>query len=101
MITVHREYTLQTPDHPHAHVEVCPTGVIEVEIVESKECYSCDLDRLAFKDSGSKTKLVGLKHPNKNLVAWEIALHTNDATELVEIVAQVNEEYETLMNDLM
>jgi len=100
MVTVHREYILQDPKHFHAHVEICPTGVIEVEILESKECYSCDLDNLMFKGTGSKTKLVGLEHSN-NTITWELELHSNDASELVQIVEIENDRYETLMNDLM
>ncbi|WP_436410550.1 hypothetical protein [Vibrio pectenicida] len=36
MISTFRDYELQDSNHFHAHIEVNPTGVLDVDIIEKK-----------------------------------------------------------------
>ncbi|NOH47971.1 hypothetical protein F0262_07860 [Vibrio rotiferianus] len=97
MITVHREYCLSNSPDLHAHVEVNPVGKLEVEIVELHEHHTTEFDDLSFESSGAKTRICG----KEDTVPWQFNLAKTDALELSHLVDEANEEYETLMSDLM
>ncbi|GLR05656.1 hypothetical protein GCM10007906_32440 [Vibrio hyugaensis] len=97
MIAVHREYCLSNSPDLHAHVEVNPVGKLEVEIVELHEHHTTEFDDLSFENQGGETRIYG----KENTVPWQFNLAKTDALELSHLVDEANEEYETLMSDLM
>ncbi|MGR5237124.1 hypothetical protein [Vibrio alfacsensis] len=97
MITVHREYSLKNSLDFHASVEVNPVGMLEVDIIELGEHHTTDFGDLSFESRGSETRVCG----KEGKVPWQFNLATKDALELSHLVDEANEEYETLMSDLM
>ena len=49
MISVHRVYEIKDISHNHAHIEINPVGVIDIEIVEKKEHHRAEFKDLSFK----------------------------------------------------
>ena len=97
MIAVHREYCLSNSPDLHAHVEVNPVGKLEVEIVELQERHITEFEDLSFESRGAQTRICG----KEDTVLWQFILAKTDALELSHLVDEANEEYETLMSDLM
>jgi len=97
MITIHRHYRLSNRPDLHAHVEVNPIGQLDVEIVELHEHHSTEFDDLTFKTRGQKTQVCG----KEKTLPWHLNLDANDAKDLSTVINEANEEYETLMRDLM
>ncbi|CAE6943967.1 hypothetical protein [Vibrio sp. B1FLJ16] len=97
MIVVHRDYCLSRRPDLHAHIEVNPVGKLNVEIVELQECHSTEFDDLSFESRGNEARVCGKENADK----WYFKLAMTDAMELSHLVEEANEEYETLMNDLM
>ena len=97
MIAVHREYCLSNSPDLHAHVEVNPVGKLEVEIVELRERHITEFEDLSFESRGVQTRICG----KEDTVPWQFNLAKTDALELSHLVDEANEEYETLMSDLM
>ncbi len=96
MISVHRHYELKDSQRFHVHVEVNPTGLLDVEIVELQKHHQADLCDVEFQKLAGKTRL----HCNKNRDKWAVELDDKDANELSTLIVEANEEYETLMRDL-
>ncbi len=97
MIAVHRDYCLSRRPDLHARVEVNPVGKLKVEFVELHECHSTEFDDLSFESRGNEARISGKENANE----WHFKLAMSDAMELSHLVKKANEEYETLMNDLM
>ena len=49
MISVHRVYEIKDISHNHAHIEINPVGVIDIEIVEKKEHHWAEFKDLSFQ----------------------------------------------------
>ncbi|MCK6265455.1 hypothetical protein KP803_19530 [Vibrio sp. ZSDE26] len=96
MISVHRSYQLQDTNHPIAHIEVNPVGILDIEIKEKDIRHKTELSDVVFKPSGVFTKLCG----RENQKQWELELAVNDASELNKLIGDAHEEYEMLMRDL-
>ena len=97
MITIHRKYCLSNPPNVHARVEVNPAGKLEVEIVELNERHSSEFNDLYFELSAGAIRVCG----KGETAAWQLSLKNGDGLELSTLVNNANEEYETLMRDLM
>ncbi len=97
MISVHRDYCLSRRPDLHAHIEVNPVGKLKVELVELQECHSTEFDDLSFESRGNEIRIWGKENANR----WQLKLAASDAMELSHLVEEANEEYETLMSDLM
>lgn len=97
MITVYREYPLSNHPNLHARVEVNPIGQLDIEIVELCEKHSSEFDHLSFESKGSAICVCG----KDQLSAWQLSLTNGDGQELSLLIDKANEEYETLMRDLM
>lgn len=96
MITKHRDYQLQDSNHFHAHVEINPVGVLDVEILENKQHHQAEFNELSFMKIGGHTRLCG-QHDKK---PWQLALANKDAEEINRLIDQASEELEILMRDL-
>lgn len=96
MISVHRDYQLQDNDHLHAHVEINPIGVLDVQIVENKQHHHAEFNDVSFKKIDGHTRLCA-KHSSK---PWQLELANRDAEEINRLIDAASEEFETLMRDL-
>ncbi|MCG9577041.1 hypothetical protein [Vibrio tubiashii] len=96
MISVHREYELIDVNHSHAHVEINPIGLIDVEIMENKQHHQAEFSELSFQKVGGHTRLCG----KQNKKPWQLELDNKDAEEINRLIDQASEEFETLMRDL-
>ncbi|MYM59345.1 hypothetical protein GTG28_08915 [Vibrio sp. OCN044] len=96
MISTFRDYELQDKNHFHAHIEVNPTGRLDVDIIENKEHHQTELCNVSFEKLAGKTRLKGKEAQNQ----WQLDLDDKDAIELYLLISKANEEYETLMRDL-
>ncbi|KLN64866.1 MULTISPECIES: hypothetical protein [Vibrio] len=96
MIAVHRDYELVGMNHSHAHIEINPTGLIDVEIMENKLHLQAEFSELSFKKVGGHTRLCG----KQNKKPWQVELENKDAEEINRLIDAASEEYETLMRDL-
>ncbi|MDD1782676.1 hypothetical protein LRP49_16005 [Enterovibrio sp. ZSDZ35] len=96
----HRNYLLKDTKQLHAHVQVIPTGLIEVEIVEKHQCHAAEFEHLRFERSGRVTKLVGKHTSNGKPIHWQLPLANDDARELENLIEEASEELEILMRDL-
>ncbi|KXF81807.1 hypothetical protein [Enterovibrio coralii] len=96
----HRNYLLKDTKQLHAHVQVIPTGLVEVEIVENRQCHAAEFEHLRFERSGRVTKLVGKHTSNGKPVHWQLPLTNADARELENLIEEASEELEILMRDL-
>ncbi|MBU2899300.1 hypothetical protein [Vibrio hepatarius] len=96
MISTFRDYQLQDKNHFHAHIEVNPTGILGVDIIEKKEHHQTDLYDISFEKLAGNTRLKGKGAQHQ----WQLDLDDKDALELHHLISQTNEEYETLMRDL-
>lgn len=97
MIAVQRQYSLPNTPELHARFAVNPIGKLEVEIIELNEHHSTDFEDLSFESKGCSIEVCG----KEQAVPWRYDLTINDALELSTLVEEANEEYETLMRDLM
>ena len=97
MLAVHRDYCLSSSPNLHAHVEVNPVGKLEIDIVELHEHHTTEFDDLSFESCGAQTRICG----KEDTVSWHFNLTKTDALELSHLVEEANEEYETLMSDLI
>ena len=100
MLSRHRDYLLQDTKHLRAHFEVIPTGIVEVEIVDKKECHSAEFDKVRFERRGKVAKLVGQTQSGNKKVQWQVPLTVVDAEELEQLIEDASEELEILMRDL-
>ncbi|WP_428773982.1 hypothetical protein [Vibrio sp.] len=100
MLAKHRNYLLQDAKPLHAHVEVIPTGLIAVEILEKHQNHQSEFDQLHFDRSGNTTKLVGKEVYRGRPVEWQLPLAEQDANELEHLIEEASEELEILMRDL-
>ena len=98
MIAVQRDYTLQDAKHFHAHIEVKVCGTIEVDISETDDHFTADLDHVEFKQMGDKTKVIVITEEDHK--KWQLILDRRDAAQLHNDVDNAAEEFEILMNDL-
>ncbi|KZN33189.1 hypothetical protein [Pseudoalteromonas luteoviolacea] len=96
MISVHREYCLSGDKNLHAHVEVYPTGTLDVDIVELHEHHTTEFNNIKYEHNGADIALTG----KEGAVTWQVILKERDARELSHLIADANEEYEILMRDL-
>ena len=96
MISTFRDYELQDKNHFHAHIEVNPTGLLDVDIIENKEHHQTELCNVSFEKLAGKTRLKGKEAQNQ----WQLDLDDKDAIELYLLISKANEEYEALMRDL-
>lgn len=96
MISVHRVYELKDISHNHAHIEINPVGVIDIEIVEKKEHHWAEFKDLSFKSVDDHTRLCG----TQDRVAWTLDLDSKDAEEVTRLIEEARDEYEILMRDL-
>jgi len=96
MITVHRDYELVGMNHSHARIEINPTGLIDVEIMENKQHLQAEFSELSFKKVGGHTRLCG----KQNKKPWQVELENKDAEEINRLIDAASEEYEILMRDL-
>jgi len=101
MIAKHRDYLLQDTKNFHAHIQVNPIGILDVDIVEKREHHSSSFDSLAFKKVGSKTIVSGCEERGRKKSQWQLTLTKRDAEELNLLIEDANEEYEILMRDLL
>ncbi|MEF1172551.1 hypothetical protein [Vibrio sinaloensis] len=94
MISVHRDYQLH--DQNHAHVEINPVGLLDVDIKENKVHHQAEFSELSFRKVGQHTRLSaqGEQKP------WQLELTNKDAEEINRLIDSANEELETLMRDL-
>ncbi|OEE67778.1 hypothetical protein A1OO_18755 [Enterovibrio norvegicus FF-33] len=100
MLARHRNYLLKDTKQLHAHVQVIPTGKIEVEIVEKHQRHAAEFEHLRFERSGRVTKLVGKHTSNGKPIHWQLPLANDDAKELEHLIEEAAEELEILMRDL-
>lgn len=96
MYTKLRSYTLAGKEHYHALVLVNPTGYLHIDIMEENDQLDGEFESLCFKTQNRKTELTC--HDDEH--DWQIALKGKDAKELVTLIEEAKEEYETLMRDL-
>ncbi|GLT16862.1 hypothetical protein GCM10007938_06390 [Vibrio zhanjiangensis] len=96
MISTFRDYELRDTNHYHAHIEVNPIGVLDVDIIEKKEHHQTDLCDISFEKLAGKTRVKGKEAKHQ----WQLDLDDKDANELHQLISEANEEYETLMRDL-
>ncbi|QXO18560.1 MULTISPECIES: hypothetical protein [Vibrio] len=96
MYTKHRSYTLAGKEHYHARVMVDPTGYLHIDIMEESDELDGEFESLSFKTQDRKTELTCQDAEHD----WRIALQGQDARELVTLIEEAKEEYETLMRDL-
>ncbi|WP_114785307.1 hypothetical protein [Vibrio tetraodonis] len=96
MISTFRDYELQDKNHFHAHIEVNPTGLLDVDIIENKEHHQTELCNVSFEKLAGKTRLKGKEAQNQ----WQLDLDDKDAIELYLLISKANEEYEILMRNL-
>tara|TARA_Y100001956_G_C4128832_1_gene192177 strand:+ start:5744 stop:6034 length:291 start_codon:yes stop_codon:yes gene_type:complete len=96
MITKHRDYQLQDNNHFHAHVEINPIGVLDVEIVENKQHHQAEFSELSFMKVDGHTRLCG----RQDATPWQLELNNKDAEEINRLIDQASEELEILMRDL-
>lgn len=96
MISVHRDYQLQDKDHLHAHIEINPIGLLDVEIIENKQRHQAEFNDVSFKKIDGHTRLCA-KQATK---PWQLALTNRDAEEINRLIDAASEEFETLMRDL-
>lgn len=97
MIAIERKYCLSNSPNLHARIEVNPTGILDVEIVELNERHTTQFDDLSFKSDRGAVHVCGKEKASP----WQLSLATGDGLELSTLVDNANEEYETLMRDLM
>ncbi len=97
MIAIEREYCLSNSPGLHARIEVNPVGKLDVEIVELNERHSSEFDDLSFESSKGVIRVCG----KEDTAVWHLSLKNGDGLELSTLVDKANEEYETLMRDLM
>lgn len=100
MLARHRKYLLKDTKQLHAHVQVNPTGLLEVEIPSQKQSHTAEFEHLRFERSGRVTKLVGKHTSNGKPVHWQLPLANDDARELEHLIDEAAEELEILMRDL-
>ncbi len=96
MISVHRQYELKGTTHFHAHIEVNPVGILDVEIIENKQHHKAELCDVGFKKLSGSTRVYG----KQGKAQWALDLHDKDASELSHLIVEANKEFETLMRDL-
>ncbi|KZN61921.1 hypothetical protein N473_20480 [Pseudoalteromonas luteoviolacea CPMOR-1] len=96
MITIHREYCLSGEKGLHAHIEVFPTGQLDVDIVELHEHHSTQFDNIKYEHTGADIIITGIE----GSTSWQVVLKERDARELSHLISDANEEYEILMRDL-
>lgn len=96
MILVQRHYELKDTKHCHANIEVNPTGVLDVKIVELNKHHQAELCDIEFQKLAGKTCL----RCKNEQAQWMLELDDKDANELSTLIVEANEEYETLMRDL-
>ncbi|AIS57936.1 MULTISPECIES: hypothetical protein [Vibrio] len=96
MISTFRDYELQDKNHFHAHIEVNPTGLLDVDIIEKNEHHQTELCDISFEKLDGKTRIKGKEAQHQ----WQMDLDDRDATELHHLISEANEEYEILMRDL-
>lgn len=100
MMERHRNYILKSNKQLHASVNVIPTGLIEIEIIEKQQCHAAEFDHLHFERDGKLTTLVGENTSNGKPVQWQVPLANDDAKELEHLIEEATEELEILMRDL-
>ncbi|ANS86190.1 hypothetical protein VSVS12_02430 [Vibrio scophthalmi] len=97
MIAIERKYCLSNNPNLYARIEVNPIGQLDVEIIELNERHTTQFDDLSFKCSQGVIHVCG----KEQTLPWQLSLATGDGLELSTLVDNANDEYETLMRDLM
>ena len=97
MIAIKKEYCLSNNQGLHARIEVNPVGTLDVEIIELNERHTTAFDDLSFESARGIIHVCG----KEEALPWQLSLTTGDGLEVSTLVDKANEEYETLMRDLM
>lgn len=100
MLARHRDYLLKDKKKLHAHVQIIPTGSVEIEIVEKHQCHAAEFKEIHFERKGSVTQLVGIHTSNGKPTQWQVPFTNDDAKELEHLIDEASEEFEILMRDL-
>lgn len=100
MLARHRDYLLKDKKKLHAHVEIIPTGLVEIEILEKHQCHAAEFTDIHFECKGAVTQLVAVDTLNGKSTQWEVPFAHDDAKELEHLIDEANEEFEILMRDL-
>ena len=100
MLAKHRNYLLKDTKKLHAHVQVIPTGLLEIEIIEKKQHHAAEFLELHFEQEGKITKLFGKNTANGKPTLWQVPFNHDDAKDLENLIDEANEEFEILMRDL-
>ncbi len=99
MLAKCRQYTLPGTPELHANINVIPTGMLHVEILEDRRCIDADFEQLSFKTHGRMTDLVCYSGSGKK-ESWNLGLSSEDARDLAKLIESAEEELEILMRDL-
>ncbi len=97
----HRNYLLKDSKRLHAHIQVIPTGSVQVEIIEKRKHHASEFEYLKFERKGTITKLIGQNIGKTGKpVKWQVPLEHSDAQELEKLIEEASEELEILMRAL-
>ncbi|WP_087018962.1 hypothetical protein [Thaumasiovibrio subtropicus] len=99
MLAKCRHYTLPGTPELHATVNVIPTGMVHVEILENRQSIDADFEQLSFKTHGRMTDLVCYSEAGKK-ECWNLGMNSEDARDLAKLIESAEEELEILMRDL-
>ncbi|NLS12046.1 hypothetical protein HGP28_03955 [Vibrio sp. SM6] len=97
MISVHRDYVLADTSLMHIHIEVNPTGKLDLKVCETQVHHVTEFDNIRFDVGQNKTVLLGTDHSNP----WQYTLSSKDAVELNHLIAEASEQLEILLRDLV
>nr|WP_086937351.1 hypothetical protein [Thaumasiovibrio occultus] len=99
MLAKSRQYTLPGKPELHANVNVIPTGIVSVEIIERQHKVDAEFDQLTFESKGGVTRLVCYSDKGKK-PCWDLGMTNEDARDLAKLIETAEEELEILMRDL-
>lgn len=100
MLSIQRNYLLKDSKQLHARVEVIPTGLLEIEIIEKHQTHAAEFEHIQFERKGRVTQLIGQNDNNGKAITWKLPLANDDAKELEHLIEEASEELEILMRDL-
>ncbi|MBF9001009.1 hypothetical protein [Vibrio nitrifigilis] len=103
MMSTRKEYVLQDKNHFHAHIEVTRCGTIAIDIPETQEHFETELDCIEWQSKNGASCLICVSETQakKKPVTTSLVLHKKDARDLDKLIAEAEEDYELLMNDLL
>lgn len=99
MLDVERTYTLRS-SNSHVYIMIKPCGTIEVDIPETHQHLSGELEKIHFKLNGVGILLVCNERGCSVIEDVTLKLSRRDTFDLYEVVNEMLEEYERLMSDL-